>query len=180
VSTVVTTASGAKIDYLRPKNIPLEDIALGLSRQPRFVGQTTRPYSVAQHSLLVMELVPYHKMYALIHDAAEALLCDIPTPAKEAMRILSKGDSPYDKLEDRLYRAICRTVGIKPKWRVSVKIADSMARPIEASLLHPKSGLGVRVSKEKRKLLKGILALPDGGRKKWLESARRMCRNCTA
>lgn len=165
--TVITTASGRKVDYLKPRNINLKDIALGLSRQPRYAGQTTKPYSVAQHCLLVAELIPKRRLYALIHDAPEALLCDMPTPAKDAMREL--GSTAYDELEWRLYAAICKAVKLEPRWFISIKFADNAARGIEARLLHPKSdlGKGVRLPAE---IVDRIFNLPDGGREAWLNA----------
>lgn len=159
--TVITTLKGKKVDYLKPKRINLEDVALGLSRMPRFAGQTKIPFSVAQHSLLVAELCPRHRMKALLHDAQEYLLCDIPTPAKEAMRELANGDSPYDILEDRLHMAICDEVGIAPFISYPVHLADREARKIEARVLRGNGKPGI---------YGWIFDLKDGGRKEWLEA----------
>jgi len=67
----------------------LPEIAHCLARIPRFVGHTMgRPYSVAQHSVLVAEEVkrsgggPRLVAAALLHDAAEAFLQDLPHPVK--------------------------------------------------------------------------------------------------
>lgn len=56
----ILTASGRHIDLLAPcpDEIMIEDIALGLSRECRFSGQTREFYSVAQHSVLVSLIVP--------------------------------------------------------------------------------------------------------------------------
>lgn len=158
------TLSGAKIDFLKPKNIKLEDLAVGLSRMPRYAGQTERSYSVAQHSLFVASLVPELRLQALIHDAQEAFLCDLPTPLKEAMRVLSKGDSPYDELEWRMHKAICKALKVDPyRGFVAVKIWDIRALKLEQDVL--------RRGKRNPSLEK-ILALPDGGRRQWLEAVR--------
>lgn len=74
----------------------LIDIAVGLSRQPRFGGQTTRWWSVLDHTLFCDELLQsrhrqYHgwgdlssryRLAVLLHDAHEALTGDIPSPLK--------------------------------------------------------------------------------------------------
>ena len=130
---------------------------------PRYAGQTFRPYSVAQHCLLVAELLPKMRLYALIHDAQEALLCDIPTPAKEAMRAL--GSTAYDELEWRLYKAVCRKVGLEERAPIVIKIADVESRILESAALRRKSP---RIPK----VLKPILSLPDGGRVAWLDAVR--------
>lgn len=54
---VIETVTGKFVDMLDPQveTIDVQDIAWGLSREPRFAGQTqtTLPYSVAQHSMVV-------------------------------------------------------------------------------------------------------------------------------
>lgn len=62
--------------------IDFEAIARRLARIPRFVGATQEPYSVAQHSVLVMNCTarPY-RPWAILHDAHEAFLGDLTFPA---------------------------------------------------------------------------------------------------
>ena len=62
----------------------LEAIALGLARRPRFAGQTSQPFNVLAHSFLVADLIEDEavKVHGLLHDAAEAIVGDIPTPWK--------------------------------------------------------------------------------------------------
>jgi len=83
--TYIITISGIKFDLLNPtpEQIKLIDIAHSLSMTNRFNGHTQFPYSVAQHSLAVAEMVdaPY-KLGALLHDAGEAYIGDIITPVK--------------------------------------------------------------------------------------------------
>lgn len=70
-------------------NVPtLLDIALGLSRQPRFAGQCRRWWTVLDHSLFAAELAARDGesdrtvLAVLLHDAHEALTGDIPTSLK--------------------------------------------------------------------------------------------------
>lgn len=141
--TAIATVTGKVIDYLNPDpdQLSLDDIARGLSRAPRYAGQTDRPYSVLQHSLLVAHLVPSeHRLHALLHDAPEAYLCDVPSPAKEAMRAASNGHgSAYDELEWRLWEAICRRWDIATHVPHTVKQADAQAMAIEAPELQPEA-----------------------------------------
>lgn len=139
--TSIATVTGRVIDFLKPdpEQLSLDDIARGLARAPRYAGQTERPYSVLQHSLLVAHMVePRHRLHALLHDAPEAYLCDVPSPAKEAMRQVSTGHgSAYDELEWRLWEAICRRWDIGTHVPNEVKEADTLAMLIEAPELQP-------------------------------------------
>ena len=75
--------SGRRLDILDPSplEIEIDDIALGLSREARWNGQTRgeHAYSVAQHSILVTELMasdvpdlPTEALLAgFLHDAPE-------------------------------------------------------------------------------------------------------------
>lgn len=177
--TRIATVSGRVIDFLYPdpEQINLDDIARGLSRQARYSGQTIRPYTVAQHSLLVASLVaPEHRLYALLHDAPEAYLGDIPSPAKDAMDNLAAPallESPYRVVERRIWRAICNRYDLSPELPDEVHEADQFALVIEAPILQPMGWKhavwdGAReaekqVSGAHREQLLKIMALPDGG-----------------
>ena len=81
----VTTFSGRKFHFLNPHpdEIDIEDIAHALSLTCRFGGQCKEFYSVAEHSIRVAEIVPKdYKLHALLHDASEAYLPDLPRPMK--------------------------------------------------------------------------------------------------
>lgn len=67
--------------------ISIRDISRSLSQQCRYQGHTLFHYSVAQHSLYVADYVesinPEFTLEALMHDAAEAYIGDIPRPIKD-------------------------------------------------------------------------------------------------
>lgn len=137
--TAIATRTGRVIDFLNPDpaQFSLEDIQSGLASEQRFAGQIERPYSVLQHSLLVAFLVPPEcRLQALMHDAPEAYLRDIPSPAKDAMRRISN-PSPYDEIEWRLWAAICARWDIGSVLHPAVKLADLQAMAIEAPVLQP-------------------------------------------
>ena len=99
----ITTFSGKTFHVLdpQPNEVALEDVAHALALTNRFSGHTRFPYSVAQHSVLVSNVVPPELMLqGLLHDSAEAYITDIPTPLKK-------------KLEDiqEIERRICIAVG---------------------------------------------------------------------
>lgn len=104
--------SGRRLDILDPSplDVELSDIAHGLARVARWNGQTQGDYSfsVAQHSVLVMEIfralnpnaTPQEALYALLHDAPEYVMGDIISPFKTAM------GGNYKEVENRLLGAI--------------------------------------------------------------------------
>ena len=135
--------SGRRLDLLNPAPIDIEmsDIAHGLSFVARWNGQTTGsyPYSVAEHSLLVEQLM--RKLFsrcpaslqlsALLHDAAEYVIGDMISPVKNAV------GPGYEQLELHLTSAIRRRFGLKstlPEAQArKIKRADLMSAWIEAT-----------------------------------------------
>ena len=84
------TVSGKWVNPLAPdpEQFDIEDIALALGNLCRFGGHCRTFYSVAQHSVIVSQLVEDRGgdaedvFAALMHDAAEAYLGDMPHPLK--------------------------------------------------------------------------------------------------
>lgn len=85
----IQLGSGASYDYATGRlEGPFSPghLADCLAALPRFLGQTSEPWNVAQHSLAVSATVeavtgnPVAALGALLHDAHEALVGDIPTP----------------------------------------------------------------------------------------------------
>ncbi|MBR1170516.1 phosphohydrolase [Bradyrhizobium liaoningense] len=84
----------------RPDEVFIDDIAHALSMLCRFGGHCLRFYSVAEHCVLMSRAAPPpFKMWALLHDATEAYLVDVPRPLKPFL--LGYGDA-----EDKIMRAI--------------------------------------------------------------------------
>jgi hypothetical protein len=84
------TVSGRWVNPFDPDPAQLDagDIARALANQCRFGGHSRVFYSVAQHSVIVSELVEQRGgdvedvFAALMHDASEAYLGDMPHPLK--------------------------------------------------------------------------------------------------
>jgi len=85
------TASSNRLSFSNPgpENIDRASIAHHLAMLNRWTGNTHFAYSVAQHSLLVADLirVPEWRIYGLLHDAAEAYTGDLPTPLKHWLQM---------------------------------------------------------------------------------------------
>lgn len=134
--------SGRRLDLLNPSpvDIELSDIAHGLARVARWNGQTRGdyPFSVAQHSVLVMTLFAATRaegaqdalLYALLHDAPEYVMGDIISPFKAAM------GGNYKDVETRLLEAVHIRFALAPKPPTqlarAIKKADREAAYYEA------------------------------------------------
>jgi hypothetical protein len=101
-----------------PADVSIEDIAHSLALQCRFNGHCLTFYSVAQHSVLVSHIVPdQFRKHALLHDASEAYLSDLPSPFKRLL-------PDYKKLEKQVMRAICVRFGLPMEMPPQVATAD--------------------------------------------------------
>jgi len=137
--------SGRRLDLLDPSplDVEIEDVAHGLSRVPRWNGQTKGDwaFSVAQHSVLVEriaaltvpDLAPKWRLAALLHDGPEYVIGDLISPFKAVVG----GD--YKALEARLMAAIHRRAGLPESLPRSaekaIKRADLTAAWFEATQL---------------------------------------------
>jgi uncharacterized protein len=94
--TWMLTASGQDYILSGPSvmlgNPPqIKDIAHHLAQINRYTGACSRPYSVAEHSLLVERIgqqrgaTPIVRLALLMHDAHEAYASDMSSPAKQAI-----------------------------------------------------------------------------------------------
>ncbi len=130
----IQTFTGRRFDVANPDPADVDpvDIAHALSQVNRFTGHTRWPYSVAEHCVHVHDGVErepgettnshghtQRRLYALLHDAAEAYICDVARPVKP----LLKG---YAELEARVEAAILARFGCTPTEadRVAVKRRD--------------------------------------------------------
>ena len=141
---------------------PLADVLISLGRLPRFAGHTTEFWTVLQHSLLVYDLSRglegSVRLAALLHDAGECLIGDIPTPFKHP---------DYHALERQFVERLCHREKIRPyswykAWQ-DIEALDKRAKEIEGAQLTrgpwpPTSSRDAEVFKRVR----GLHHHPDG------------------
>lgn len=131
---IVRTHSGKMIDVLNPDPalITIDDIAHALAHIPRFGGHLDKPYSVAQHCIAVChhKSVPLKdKLGALMHDASEYLLLDMPAPIKKHL-------PDYKAMEAKLTEVIEKKYGFE--MTVNIKGADMLVCEAEYQSMHDK------------------------------------------
>ena len=112
------TVSGRWVNPFDPDPDQLDagDIARALANQCRFGGPSRVFYSVAQHSVIVSELVEQRGgdaedvFAALMHDAGEAYLGDMPHPLKHRSPL----GAAFKAAEEHLEQAVRARFRIKP------------------------------------------------------------------
>ncbi len=135
---VILTHTNTYVDLVNtdPQTIHIEDIAWGLSNVCRFSGHTNVPYTVAEHSCRVADLLrargysPRAQLAGLLHDAAEAYLGDVATPLKRLL-------PDYKALEKNLESVIELRFQVQWTNRPEVKEADMLLLAAEAYALLP-------------------------------------------
>lgn len=135
-SLYIETASGRKFFYESPE-FHIEDIAHALSMQCRYTGHCKYFYSVAEHSLLVADIMvilglgdPFE---GLMHDGTEGYLSDIAAPWKAML-------PDYKAMEHTLEVKLRRRFGLSDNITAGCKRADWLALFVEAAVLIPSGG----------------------------------------
>lgn len=118
-------------------NVDVNDIAHALGNQCRYTGHCRHFYSVAEHSvlcsLLAEELKLCSPFEALMHDAHEALICDLAAPIKPYV-------PDYKALEKRASTALREAYGLSTETSEGCNQIDYIALFLEAYfLMHSKA-----------------------------------------
>lgn len=143
----IITLSGAVIPMDRrtaraEQDISILDIAHSLALTNRFNGHTVRPLSVAEHSLLVVEIAerelglrePGALLAALLHDAHEAITGDLITPAKWE---LGPAWSEFERMHQHQVLERFGALQAASIWRSAISYCDELARATESRDLRP-------------------------------------------
>ena len=124
----ISTYSGVEFFPLSPRveDVRLFDIAHALSMKCRYTGHCHQFHSIAQHSVMVSQMLEVMKAsveeqyIGLMHDTSEAYLPDVASPIK--------GSIPgYREIEHRLERVIAEAFNYEFPFPKSVKVADAEA-----------------------------------------------------
>ncbi len=119
----IQTWSGLLFDITDPDpaQVDIRDIAHSLANQCRFNGHCQKFYSVAEHSVLVSRIVSAEfALEALLHDAAEAYVSDLPSPVKECL-------SGFSRFEENVHAVIAEKFGVPAEISSAVSDADRLA-----------------------------------------------------
>lgn len=144
----IRTYSGLYVDPLDPdpEVITIGDIAHALSMECRWNGHAQRFISVAEHSLNVVQYIRERhpdnfslQLQALMHDASEAYLKDLPSPVKDRI-------PGYRQAQDHLMEIIAEKFCFAFPFNPIVKEADkfnlkyewcTLVLPCYGTVLHP-------------------------------------------
>lgn len=128
----INTYSGKTFDLMNPKAemIDIKDIAQGLAFKAHFGGQSKYYFSIAQHCLLVCDLMAglkIHKSFmllALLHDASEAYIGDMIKPLKIHLPV-------FCDVENNIMKAVCEKYNLEIKRLKEIKPFDTQAQQME-------------------------------------------------
>lgn len=118
------TYTGRKFWPMDPRadEVFIEDIAHSLSLQCRYAGHCHRFYSVAEHSVLMARHLRWEgvdvALWALLHDASESYLVDVPRPVKPYL-------PGYKEAEAKVMAAVCERFGLAAEMPEKVHDADN-------------------------------------------------------
>lgn len=132
----ITTFTGKQFHHFDASrdDIDIDDIAHSLSLLCRYNGHCRVMYSVAEHCVRLCDIVPYEmKSRALMHDAAEAYIGDVPSLLKAQFPLFSE-------MEDRILEIILDKYNIKgPCDLAALKRYENMLLAAEVRDLMPNS-----------------------------------------
>lgn len=136
----ILTFTGKWVDPmdLQLEDINIEDIAHGCALENRWANQTICPINSAQHSVYVARIVSYLfpgdfslTLQALLHDATDAYMGDIPKYVKESKRF-----TWFVELEEENQRTIYRKFNCNLEMHPVVKDADRLMAALEGQVGH--------------------------------------------
>jgi hypothetical protein len=130
------TASGGKFHLSKsePAEVDIKDIAEALAKISRFNGHTQNFYSIAQHSCLVMDVLPLAaKPYGLMQDAHKAFTGEMMRPVRAALA-QEAGYDIWARVCLDVQKAVHESVGLTwPPHPTLAKLVEEADRKILAT-----------------------------------------------
>lgn len=132
----IATYTGRTFSLSEP-DFSFIDIGHALSNLCRFNGHSSRFYSVAQHCMLVQDIMfiymrqQYDPIEGFLHDAHEAYISDVPKPFKDQLPGWSEFE---DRLEALFWNWVPEDRRPKEIYSIGCKTADVLALLVEASI----------------------------------------------
>jgi hypothetical protein len=126
------TLRGAAFDLLRPdpEMVDFAEIAETLSHINRYAGATEKPVSVALHTLIAFDAaVPADRAHVLLHDAHEAFIGDLTTPAEQALAEILAGLVGPREAENGRAMLHAAVLSLKTRIDVAILSAAGLAMP---------------------------------------------------
>lgn len=149
----ITTFTKKYVNVFNPKPemFCIEDIAHALSKEQRFGNQLRENYSVAQHCIICSEMANAEdKLTALLHDASEAYIRDLPKPIKIKV-------PQYEQIEDNLMKCLSVKFGFQYPLPQTIHDIDSFMLEKEwNSLMMEKEPFGYAVYSQHESKVKFI------------------------
>ena len=133
-----------------PATLSIIDIAYALANKCRYSGHTAMFYSVAEHSVIMTQFALNRgdregARWALLHDAVEAYIPDVPRPLKPFL-------VGWAEIEETMERAVIAHFGfgetifrLTPETMAQVKNLDTRILLREAEVLLPSRGLNWKI-----------------------------------
>lgn len=140
----IQMSRGLTIDLLNPNpdDLVLEVLADALGYLARYTGHIGR-YSVAEHLVLGARVLrdqgadPMVMRGYLMHDAHEAVIGDVSSPIKAALRVIGQGISAFDVLEARHEEAV------QARFRVAAGLPSVKAMDLAMCRAEAEQGFGM-------------------------------------
>ena len=177
VGNTIPCDSGVYFDLAAPDPLTINifDIAAGLSKACRFVGQCRKFYSVAEHcchavDIAVSDGLPAECVKAVfLHDAAEAYIGDVSKPLKLLL-------PDYQAIEQRVEAAIAACFQVDfDRWKNEIREIDQALLMAERRFLFPDDGVKWPGQDEVRRIDPYLIGfMPDSARTEFLRVWRKV------
>ena len=129
----ISVVGGNFFNLLQPEEseYDIDLVATALSNLCRYTGHVTRFYSVAEHSVLVSQIVPQkYALEGLLHDASEAFVGDVSSPLKKLL-------PEYQRIENNIQEDVAKRFNLHYPFPEEIHKADKQLYWSERKTIAP-------------------------------------------